>query len=355
MDRRRRERQREDAAEPPEVTREPVPPLLQLQQSAGNAAVARMLMREPAAAAPPSLNLGSLTSGLMEDYSAATDIVIAWFDAMTKASTAAQSTSVAELVAAARELPVQTKSGQAKKVGEVVIQAADIERMIRGRAKTRGIKLLEHRGLDDPKGVESEALATLKNLGAKIPDSLSFGSDAAKITIGIGGTVTASLKPGGGKTEVEGEISAEGGKASVKTPGAKVGVEATDKSVKLDIKAGDLVSVKGSVKRAGDAWEWRADLQIGTLGKLITPEEIAKVMKGAQDTLSTTARDLAAGVSPEKLKEHGGPVKEAVEGAVEKAKKSAAQAKAGWQVGVGVQGGGQDGGFAATVTFTWVF
>lgn len=353
------ERLRSEDSKPderPKPAPAPPPPqphdLLDLQRGAGNAAVARMLMREPAPAAPGSLNL-HLTSGLMDDYYAATDLVNSWFDSVTQASTAASVMSVAELVAAARELPVKTKSGATKPVSEVVVQAADIERVIRTRAKARGIKLLEHRAVDDPKGVESEALATLKNLGVDIPDSVSFGGDDAKITIGIGGTVKGSVKAG--KAEIEAEASAEGGSASVKAPGVKVGASVDDKGFKLDVKAGDLVTVKGSVARSGDDWEWKADLQIGTLGKVVTPAEIAKVMQGAQDTFGNSARDLAAGVTPEKVKEHGAAVHEAVQGVVDKAKKSAEQAKSGWQVGVGVQGGGQDGGFAATVTVTWVF
>ena len=289
---------------------------------------------------------------MMDDYYTAMDAVTAWFDGVAKDSGGTFSQSVAELVATARELTVKTKSGQVKPVSEVVIQAADVERTIRGRAKTRGVKLLEHQSVGDPKAAEAEALAVLKNLGAKIPDSVSFGGDDAKITIGIGGTVKAQVKAG--SAEIEAEGSKEGGSASVKVPGAKVGVSATDKGFKLDLKAGDLVTVKGSVSRSGEDWEWKADLQIGTLGKVITPDEIAKVMKGAQDTLGNSARDLAAGVTPEKVKEHGGAVKEAVEGVVEKAKKSAEQAKSGWQVGVGVAGG-KDGAVTASVTLTWVF
>jgi hypothetical protein len=305
----------------------------------------------PAAAKPFSpfgVDLG--TSGMMDDYYAAMDAVQAWFDGVAKGAIVQ---SVPELVAAARELTVKTKSGTAKPVSEVVIQAADVERTIRERAKARGVKLLEHQSVNDPKAAEGEALAVLKNLGAKIPDGISFGGDDAKITIGMGGTVKGELKAGGAK--IEAEAGPEGGSASVKVPGAKVGVGVDDKGFKLDLKAGDLVTVKGSAKKAGEDWEWRADLQIGTLGKVITPEEIAKVMKGAQDTFGNGARDLAAGVTPEKVKEHGGAVKEAVEGVVEKASKSAEQAKSGWQVGVGVSGGGPGGGVAGTVTLTWVF
>lgn len=308
------------APEPSEV--------LDLQRSAGNAAVTRMIARD---FNPFAVDLG--TTGIMDDYYKAMDAVRAWFDGVAKESGNVMAQSVAELVATARELTVKTKSGQVKPVSEVVIQAADVERTLREQAKTRGVKMLEHRSLGDPKGVESEALATLKNLGVKLPEDVSFGGDDAKITIGIGGTV----------------------KGAVKVAGADVEAEASKEGFKLDLKAGELVTVKGSVTKSGDDWEWKADLQIGTLGKVITPDEIAKVMKGAQDTFGNGARALASGITPEKVKEHGSSVKEAVEGVVEKAKKSAEQAKPGWQVGVGVQGGGKDGGFSASVTLTWVF
>lgn len=353
MQRRRREEDRQEPGEAAERPSTPAPAvgLLELQQSAGNAAVSRMLARTPGA--PTSLSMRGGKDPLRPDIgsseigkrmSAATDAVKDWLDAKAAATgNAGFRESVPELVAAAREI-----EGVAD-----VYSAAEVEVILRERAKFIGLPLTETRPVDDRTGVAAEAVARLKNLADKIPTEVTVGGDDASITIGIGG-ISSRLKPGGGTT-VEGEISPDGAKVGVKYPGGKVGVSADQKSVKLDLKAGDLVSVKGSVEREGEYFKWKADVQIGTLGKVLGAEDIAKVLAGTQKTLGGAAQDLADGLQLSDVTKHGGAVKDAVGGAVEKAKKSAEQAKAGWQVGVSVQGGGKDGGVSAVVTLTWVF
>jgi hypothetical protein len=379
MQRRRAEEDgREERAAPAPTAPPPAPAagILELQRTAGNAAVARMLQREPApteTAAPGQakgednwsfsptakkpFNPFEPQPGLMDDYNTATQAVMDWFDkaadGLNKQGGAGFLQSVPELVDMARGLTVTTKLGKAESVKEVVPQAADIERILRGRARFRGIGLLEHRSLSDLKGVESETMAMLANLGAKIPDHVTFGGDDAKITLNIGGTVTGHLKAGG--VEIDAEGSKDGANATAKFKGGQAGIQVSDKGVKAELKAGDLLAIHGSVLKKDDStWEWKADLQFGTLGKLITPAEIAKVMQGAQDTFSKSAADLANGVSVEKVKANGSALKEAADGVIEVAKKSAEQAKSGWQVGVSVQGG-PSGGVSGTVTFTWVF
>jgi hypothetical protein len=81
---------------------------------------------------------------------------------------------------------------------------------------------------------------------------------------------------------------------------------------------------------------------------------MAKLMIGAQDTFGKAASDLSKGLTVEKAKAHGGAVKDAVKEVVEKAEKSAKQAKSGWSVG-GSLSGTDKGGWAASVTLTWVF
>src|SRR5215216_4903525 len=73
------------------------PPLLALQRAAGNAAVAGLLAREPAAfspyapAAPPNLfGPGALPHDFMADEAAAGKAAFDWFDAQTKGGVTAK-------------------------------------------------------------------------------------------------------------------------------------------------------------------------------------------------------------------------------------------------------------------------
>jgi hypothetical protein len=361
----RLEREPERPAPEPEnqqVEDDQEPTLLELQRSAGNAAVARMLQRD--SGAPTSLSMRSpgsrasgpdLTAGL-GDHQAAWDAVYAWFDnevaVVRERGGGTFVQSIAELVDLAASGTFRGKDGSPKVVRDYVTPAM-IDAGLRERAKLLGIPLLDHRPMSDVAGVESEAMAILRNLG-KIPTEAKFGGDDAKITVSIFGTISAEAKTAAG--DVEAEVSAEGASASLKFPGGKLGVELTQDSVKAEFKAGDLVSVTGNVGHEKDgSVSWKADITFGTLGKVVTPAEVAKVMEAAQDTFSKSAGELVRGRNdPEKIKEHGGALKDAVTEVVEKAKKSAEQAKSGWSVGLSVKGS-ESGGVSATVTFTWVF
>ncbi len=109
-------------------------------------------------------------------------------------------------------------------------------------------------------------------------------------------------------------------------------------------------------READNVMAWKAELSIGTIGKLLMPEDVAKVMTKTQSTFSKSAGELIDNLDdPGKVKEHGGELKEAVTEVLEKAKKSAEQAKKpGWRVGAEVKGDSA-GGFSAGVTFTWVW
>ena len=365
--------------------------VLALQRSAGNAAVTLLLQREPDAAAfspvrpgsplsmrPPSADpLAGLTAGVNDDYSAAMDAVFPWFDTLAedvrKGGSFVQ--SVAELVDMAGSLVFKGRGGKEAKVRDVV-KPNELELGLRGRAKTLGVRLLEHRETSDRAGVKAEAMAILHNLG-RIPTSVEFGGDDAKIEVSIFGKVSGEAEvgkaklegeasPGGaeasvtvpaGKGKLEGHVSTEeGAGGSLSFPGGKVGIDISGKGFKAEVKAGDLVTVKGSVGQEKDgSVSWKAEITIGTLGHIVTAEDVAKVMKGAEETFGKSAAELVRGIDdPAKLKEHGGALKEAVSEVVEKAKKSASQGKPGWSVGLEAKGT-DAGGFSGSVTLTWVF
>jgi len=389
------ERRAGHRSRPPALAPEPATPervVLALQRSAGNAAVALLLQREPDGAAftpvrpgsplsmrPPAVTdpLGGLATGVMGDYSAAMDAVFAWFDKAAEEAKKGGSfiQSVAELVDMAGSVSFKGRESKEAKVRDVV-KPNELELGLRERAKTLGVRLLEHRETSDREGVKSEALAILSNLG-RIPTSAKFGGNDAKIEVSISGKVSGEAKvgkaklegeasPGGaeasvtvpaGKGKLEAHASAgEGAGASLSFPGGKVGIDVSGKGIKAEVKAGDLVTVKGSVGEEKDgSVAWKAEITIGTLGKVVTAEDVAKVMKGAEETFSKSAGELVRGIdNPEKIKEHGGALKEAVSEVVEKAKKSASQAKPGWSVGLEAKGT-DAGGFSGIITLTWVF
>ena len=349
----------------------PEPHLLQLQRSAGNVAVTRLLQRETLRMRTP--NLKATDSG----YDAAMRAVDRWFDPFAaevrQREAGSPIQSVAELVWIACELEYSDDAGQKAKVRDQIKPDA-LEDYLRKRARHQGIELLEHRSMADVRGVQAEAMAALGNLG-RIPTQATFGGDANHITISLAGTITAEANVGAvklegegsaggvkGKATVKGNVgeleahgSDEGVGASLKTPGGtKVGVD-IGKGAKAELKAGDFVTVKGSVKPEGDGnVSWSAQITIGTLGDVITPLDVAKVMNGAQETFAKSGAALMRDHGIEGLVEHGAPLKTAVTEVAAKARKSAAQGKSGWSVGVGVKGD-RTGGYSGSVTLTWVF
>jgi hypothetical protein len=363
--------------------------VLALQREAGNAAVTRLLQRDDAPGFSPvrpgsQLGMRPTPTSVLDyapaaapEHGAAVEAVVAWFRAAAAEITSGRSAgffqSVPELVKAARELPWRV-DGKSGKVGDQM-SAGAVETLLRDEAKSRGVRLLEHRSLTDKAGARSEVAAILENLG-RIPTEIEFGGAGAKLVVSIAGKVTGEVGGGKGGAKLKVGGSSEGGEATYTPPGGgpkvgvkggpegagasimyggnKVSIEVADKQVKAEVKAGDLLTVKGSAGTDKDGvFAWRADIQIGTLGKVATVEDIAKLMIGAQDTFGKAAGDLSKGLSLDKAKEHGGAVKDAVTKVVDAAEKSAKQGKkGGWGVGLSAKGDDR-GGWSAGVTFTW--
>jgi hypothetical protein len=336
VDRERLEQIEREAREPEPEIPFPEPVVLAMQRTAGNQAVTRFLQRQP-----------NLT--ITDRQAIASERVLTWFAELarevrqTEPGTPLQ--SVPELVYMAGELAL---GGEPGKVRDRMKPSA-IEELLRRSAREQGIELMEHRDPADVRGVAAEATAILGNLD-RIPTELKFGNDSENITISLGGKVNAKL----GDVEVHG--SSEGGGASIKTQGgSKVGFE-IGKSIKIDVKAGDLVTVKGSLTPEGDGRvSWSAQISIGTLGgNVVTADDVAKVMSAAQTAFGESGAAILDDASVENVTKHGPALKKAVTDVADKARKSAGQAKPGWSVGATVKGD-KTGGYSGTVTLTWVF
>jgi hypothetical protein len=343
---------------------EPVPAepaLLALQRSAGNAAVAGLLARDMLSgalgdaplAAPASYNVRDPlgVGDLMADETEAGRVAFAYFDSQNKGGII--SISVAELVRNAGQQTFKRKDGSEAKVVDK-IPADKLEEQLRGRAKYFGVTVLDHRAATDLPGMKSEMDAILANLGA-IRTELTLGDDDLKVTASIFGTIKGEAKIGSAK--VEGEASSEGVEGSVKVPGATFKGSVGEKGIKASLKLGELVTIDGGLNpKADGSVDWKAEISVGTIGKLIMPEDVAKVFAKTQKTFADSAGALVRNRDdPAKVKEHGSELAEALSEAVEKAKKSAEQAKkSGWRFGAELKGDGA-GGVSGSVTLTWVF
>jgi len=355
------------AEEPPEAAERrhepPVaePALLQLQRTAGNAAVTRLLARDmlsnavgdaPVAGPKPYNVRDPLGVGdLLADETAASSAAFAYFDSQNKGGII--SISIAELVRNAGQQTFTRKDGGEGKVIDK-IPADKLEEQLRVRAKHFGVTVMEHRAATDLPGMKSEMDAILANLGA-IPTSVTLGGEDLKVTASIFGTIKGEAKIGSAK--VEGEASSEGVEGSVKVPGATLKGSVGEKGIKASLKLGELVTIDGGLNPKSDgSVDWRAEISVGTIGKLIMPEDVAKVFSKTQKTFAESAGELVKHRDdPAQVKKHGSELAEALTEAVEKAKKSAEQAKkSGWRFGAELKGDGA-GGLSGSVTLTWTF
>ena len=273
------------------------PAVLMLQRSAGNAAVTRLLARDVLSnalgdaplAAPASFNVRDPlgVGDLMADETAAGRAAFAYFDAQNKGGII--SISVAELVRNAGQQTFKRKDGGEGKVIDK-IPADRLEEQLRERAKHFGVTVMEHRAATDLPGMKSEMDAILANLGA-IPTELTLGGEDLKVTASIFGTIKGEAKIGSAK--VEGEASSEGVEGSVKVPGATLKGSVGEKGIKASLKLGELVTIDGGLNPKSDgSVDWRAEISVGTIGKLIMPEDVAKVFSKTQKTFAESAGAL---------------------------------------------------------------
>ena len=172
------------------------PAVLALQRSAGNAAVTRLLAREPtfnplrpdAPLACPDLRL---PTGALDDWKAAGEAVDAYFDSVAKdhRESLLIPGSMAGLVHQACEQEFTLKDGSKAKVADKM-KAAEVESRLRLRARTQGIEIQEHADAGDLPGIKAELDALLANLGA-IPTEVKLGNDDIKVVASISGKVSA--------------------------------------------------------------------------------------------------------------------------------------------------------------------
>ena len=323
------EADRGDAPPPP---RDSAVDLLELQRSAGNAAVSRLLQREaalPTLTQPtnkwvPPLGSGSLTldpSFVEKRQKEVTAKIVAYLEqekARIQGRIFVEGFSMPEVVDLVRQSVPEA----------LELAPVQIERIVRESYKD--ITIPAHRMPGDVKGAESELVATVRNALGRIPTSVGVERKHGWFKVSVTGTAEAGVRYGG--VSVSGE--AQAGTKGVSSVGLNAAVGPVKFAAKLEPAKEDQ-----PVK-----WEMQlgvpeADSMVPIFGKL------GDVFGSANRSVGEIASEMRAeNPSAAVIKKKIEPVKEAM-GAL-----SAIAGAKGPTVGIKVEGEGPEIKVQATLT-----
>lgn len=303
--------------------------LLQLQQSAGNAAVAGLLARQPVQIVPPTLpdigigpGGGQTQAAALGKQDAETKKLIVKFlgDDRTKPleqRLVKDDLSVPEIVDIVR-----------RNVKEALtISPEDVARLVREWGAGLGVTFREHRDIRDKAGAARELVATIANALGSIPTGLTVKRHGAFLHVSTG-----SLELGYKKGEFEVKAESEWGESI----GVSTSIAGVSFAAKLEPPKGhEPVKWEAMISFPED------DSMVPLLGSLST------IFSEANTSMNGMARELTSGRRPSDAlaKEKLEPVKKGVE-----AMSSIAKVK-GPAFGVKVEGEGPAVTVQATLTF----
>jgi len=308
---RRRQRRPDDPTEARERDADasaPVPAsLLDLQRSAGNAADARVLAREPAADAPlmftkPPSVLGGPNPLLTYRPKLAPEVEQA-VDRWLNQQAAGIKIVMLEGRISMPEVVDRIRRGvpEAAEASPEAIRARVIE--IVGVAP-------ETRGKPDLGGQKAEQEARISNLFPTPPTSVTFGGSKTSVTVGING---AELKTG----KVTTKADKEGAEAELKKGDVKVGVsgkwDGSEFALKTDVSG---VKFESKVHRKGDGWGWTGGLVIPLAGEEVDElPDVSEAVGGAHSAIAESLGHLQGGGSLTDgfVKDRMGKVKPAID------------------------------------------
>ena len=325
----RREDEREDEREP-DSARPPAPPaLLELQRSAGNAAVARVLARQPLTG--PSLQYRPPT--LEPAVETAVDRFLT-----------AQATGIKIVMLEGRISMPEVIDRVRREVPEAANAAPEA---IRGRVYQIVGAVPESQGKPSLGSRQAEQRSRISNLFPIPPTSVTFGGSQTSVTIGISG---AELKTGGVKVKA----GKEGPEAELKEGGAKVGVsgkwDGSEFGLKTEVHG---VKFESKVHRKGEGWGWTGGLVIPIAGDEVDElADIAAAVGGAHTAITESLGHLQGGGSPTDgfVTDRMGKIKPAIDavgGVAERKGKSGATLR--------ITGSADGGGWTAGVSLVIVF
>jgi hypothetical protein len=308
--------------------------VLRLQQSAGNASVARYLASiqrqpftftqpsPPPSVIPPVGSGGAIAQGLDKRRAEIKALIVAFLD-KEHAKPAGDRTvnlslSLAEVVAAVR--------GNVKESLELAPD--DVSEMVQSWGAPHGL-IFPHRSPGDREGAEKELIATVANSLSAIPTELQLKRKGGFITISTGG-VEVGYKSG----EVEVKAETEWGDS--------IGVSAAVGKVHFGAK---LEPAKGH-----EPVKWEATIAFPEAESMVPlMGSLSGLFSKANSSMAGLTRELKRGASPSDMlvKEKLEPVKKSME-AVSAISKASSPA-----LGIKVEGEGPEVKVTATLTFSF--
>ena len=317
--------------------------LLALQQSAGNAVVARALLaRDPMQfTKPPPTTLGPNPALWGKPLAADVEQAIDTYLTQHKAGFLAESLdgrlSMPEVV---------------DQVRRSVPAAADASPYaIEGRVSMIVGAIPAKRAKRDLAGQNTEYAARIANLLPKPPTSVTIGASQTSLTVRIAEAELKTAKDG-----VHGSVKAdkEGGEAEVKKGDLKAGVsgkwDGSSFGVKTEV---GVVKFGGKVERKGDGWRWSGGLVFRLAGDEVDElPDVGGVVASAHNALADSLGFVHAGGAPTDAYVTGrmGQIKPAIDALGKVAERSG---KGG--ATLRVTASGEDGGFTAGVSLVVVF
>ncbi len=344
-----------DAVDPQEREGAPAPAttasqVLALQRSAGNAAVASVLAREPTADAPvanpiqvPGVMGGKnpflLNRELPPDVERAVDAYLKNQKPGILAGVQAGTISMPEVIDQVRRNVPEAATANAEGIGMRVGMIV-------------GDEVPWKRTKADLGGQKAQREASIANLFPKVPTSVTVGWSSTSITVGVSG---AELKTAADGAHVTGKAGTEGGEAEVKKGDFKAGVNAKWDGSAFGVKTEvGPVKFSGGVKRTGDKWTWSGGLTFQLAGDEVEElPDVGGAVIAANSALTDSVGHIMRGGSPtdDYVTGRMGQIKPAIDAA---GKVAARSGKSGATLRV-TASGDEMGGFTAGISLVIVF
>jgi hypothetical protein len=330
-------------AEPP-----PVPSLLDLQRSAGNAAVARMLAREPTADAPtlPQLTRPSLVLGAPNPLFFKSELPLEVEKAVDEYLTNQKPGILAAVSGGAISMP-EVVDGVRR---NVAVAASASPEGIRARVSAIVGDVPQRRGKNDLGGKKAAQEASIANMLPSPPTSVTVGGSKTSLTVRI---AEAELKTAKEGAHVTAKADKEGAEAEVKKGDVKAGVSGKWDGSEFGVKT-EVAGVKfgGKVQRKGDSWKWTGGLVFQLSGEEVDElPDISGAVSGAHTAIADSLGHLQGGgsLTDGYVTSRMGKIKPAIDAVGQVAGRSKSGAT------LRVTASAEDGGFTAGVSLVIVF
>ena len=323
--------------------------VLALQRSAGNAAVARVLAREPVADAPVANPIQLPGVGgdrnpfavrapdLAPDVERAVDAYLKNQKPGILAGVQAGTISMPEVIDQVRRSVPEAATAKAEAIGMRV-------GMIVGEVPWSRTKA-------DLGGQKKQREASIANLFPKVPTSVDVGWSSTKITVSVSG---AELKTVDDGAHITAKAGKEGAETEVKKGDVKAGVEGKWDGSAFGVKTEvGPVKFSGGVKRSGDKWSWSGGLTFQLAGDEVDElPDVGSAVIAANGALTDSVGHIMRGGSPTDSYVTGrmGQIKPAIDAA---GKIAARSGKSG--ATLRITASGDDGGFTAGISLVIVF